>query len=174
MRHIRQRDTAPELALRRVLHADGIRFRVCPSDLPGRPDLANKRRRWAVFVHGCFWHGHEGCPKATVPKTNAAFWVEKLNGNRARDERKQHALEELGYLVLTVWECELRDPAGLSRLTRTLARRKPLKIGKAGRDEPAAGRQPTALGRRRRRVRAQKAGTRFSRTTTNKTVARLV
>jgi DNA mismatch endonuclease (patch repair protein) len=124
MQRVRQRDTAPELALRSVLHAHGIRFRVCQRDLPGRPDLVNKRRRWAVFVHGCFWHGHAGCSKATLPKTNTAFWVAKIAANQARDERKNRALEELGYLVLTVWQCELDDPRRISRIVRALAKRR--------------------------------------------------
>lgn len=125
MRRVRQRDTAPELALRRAIHAHGLRYRICPRDLPGRPDLANKRRHWAVFVHGCFWHAHEGCPKATVPKTNTAFWTTKLAANRARDERKKAALEKLGYTVFIVWQCEIAEPRIISRLISVLTGKSP-------------------------------------------------
>jgi DNA mismatch endonuclease (patch repair protein) len=87
-------------------------------NLPGRPDIANKTSRWAIFVHGCFWHGHEGCVLFTRPKTNRKFWDEKVRANRARDRRKERALADLGFRVLTVWQCELRERA---RLTRRLA-----------------------------------------------------
>ena len=121
MKGIRQRDTAPEMRIRQLLHRAGIRFRACPSDLPGRPDIANKTRYWAVFVHGCFWHGHRGCHLASVPKSNTAFWEGKLAANRARDQRKVQELRKLGYKVATVWQCELDNPTLLARLLRTCA-----------------------------------------------------
>jgi DNA mismatch endonuclease (patch repair protein) len=107
MKAIRQRDTAPELALRKALHAQGIRFRACPKDLPGRPDIANKSRRWAIFVHGCFWHGHRGCKLARLPRTNRDWWEAKIGANRKRDAKKVRAMRALGYRVETVWQCEL-------------------------------------------------------------------
>ena len=119
MKAIRQRGTEPELRVRRLLSCAGLHYRICPADLPGRPDLANKSMRWALFVHGCFWHAHPNCRLATVPKTNRAFWVEKLTANRARDATKAQALRKLGYKVVTVWQCELDDP----RLPQTLPRR---------------------------------------------------
>jgi DNA mismatch endonuclease (patch repair protein) len=119
MKAVRQSGTAPELRVRRLLTNAGLRYRICPDDLPGRPDLANKSRHWALFVHGCFWHAHPNCRLATVPKTNRAFWIEKLTANRARDATKARALRKLGYKVVTVWQCELDDP----KLPQTLPRR---------------------------------------------------
>ena len=103
---IRQHGTKPELAVRRVLYDLGLRYRVNNRDLPGSPDVANRKKKWAVFVHGCFWHAHEGCAKATVPKRNREFWLEKFQANRERDARAVGLLEQRGYRVITVWECE--------------------------------------------------------------------
>jgi DNA mismatch endonuclease (patch repair protein) len=107
MRRQRQKDTQPEILVRRALHRLGHRFRVQNRDLPGSPDAANRKRRWAVFVHGCYWHAHEGCPRHTIPKRNRAFWLEKFRANRARDERAAAELREQGYRVFTIWECEV-------------------------------------------------------------------
>src|SRR5438045_3715628 len=85
MKRVRQRDTAPEIALRKWLWRQGYRFRVHNRRLPGTPDLSNTSKRWAIFVNGCFWHGHEGCARATVPKRNREFWVAKIAANQARD-----------------------------------------------------------------------------------------
>nr|WP_317987226.1 very short patch repair endonuclease [Stigmatella hybrida] len=115
MKAVRRRDTRPEVEVRRLLWKAGVRFRLCPRDLPGTPDIVNKRARWAVFVHGCFWHGHRNCKLATVPKSNSAFWKSKLAGNRSRDARKALALRRLGYRVIVVWQCALRDPEALVR-----------------------------------------------------------
>ncbi len=115
MKAVRRRDTKPEVEVRRLLWNAGARFRLCPRDLPGSPDIANKRARWAVFVHGCFWHGHRNCKLAAVPKSNSAFWEAKLDVNRQRDALKVPELRRLGYRVLVVWLCALRDPAALVR-----------------------------------------------------------
>lgn len=109
MRRQRQKDTKPEILVRRALHRLGRRFRVDNRDLPGSPDIANRKRRWAVFVHGCYWHAHEGCPRHTIPRRNREFWEEKFRANRARDERAVAALERNGYRVVTIWECESAD-----------------------------------------------------------------
>lgn len=123
MKAVRRRDTKPEVVARSILWNAGARFRLCPSDLPGTPDIANKRARWVVFVHGCFWHGHRNCPLATMPKSNRAFWEEKLAANRRRDARKATALRRLGYRVLVLWQCELRDSeAVLRRFSRVCLR----------------------------------------------------
>jgi len=119
MKKVRQRDTSAEVAVRRLLHGVGARFRINVRGLPGTPDIVNKSRKKAVFVHGCFWHYHEDCPRGRIPKNNRDFWIEKLEGNRARDQRKRGDLEDLGYNVCTVWECELTDE---DRLRRKLAR----------------------------------------------------
>jgi DNA mismatch endonuclease (patch repair protein) len=121
MKRVRQTDTWPELAVRRALHAAGLRFRVCPKDLPGRPDIANKSGRWAIFVHGCYWHGHRGCSLATVPKTNTEFWLAKLRDNRQRDARKEAHLRELGFLVFVVWQCQVDDRALLTHVIRRIS-----------------------------------------------------
>ncbi|HEY8380773.1 MAG TPA: very short patch repair endonuclease [Microvirga sp.] len=122
MRKVRQKNTAPELLLRRLLHAKGWRYRLHSKDLPGRPDIVFRGKRLAIFVHGCFWHGHLGCNKATVPKTRTDFWLAKIEANRARDLKAEEALKELGWRVAVVWQCELREPDKvLARLERMLA-----------------------------------------------------
>jgi DNA mismatch endonuclease, patch repair protein len=116
MGRIRSRDTAPEIRTRAAVHARGLRFRVNVSDLPGKPDLANKSKRWAIFVHGCFWHSHEKCRLASKPRSNAGYWVEKLARNKARDAAYELALRQLGFDVLTVWECDTRDDGRLRQV----------------------------------------------------------
>jgi len=102
---IRQHGTAAELTVRRIAHRLGLRFRVQNRDLAGSPDLANRRRHWAVFVHGCYWHRHSGCYRTTTPKRNSAFWNDKFATNVARDARVQRQLEDQGYAVVVIWEC---------------------------------------------------------------------
>ena len=109
MKRQKRADTRPELVVRRIVHRTGARFRVGNKELPGSPDLANRRRRWAIFVHGCYWHHHEGCSRATIPRANREFWVAKFAANRARDARKREELIDLGFRVMTVWECETRQ-----------------------------------------------------------------
>jgi len=115
---IAQKDTRPERIVRKLLHGMGIRFRVNCRDLPGAPDIANRKRRWAIFVHGCFWHRHPGCRAATTPKRNKEFWLEKFRRNVERDLLATRALEEAGYRVVVVWECETRGD--LSALAQRL------------------------------------------------------
>lgn len=119
MAAIRGKNTAPELAVHRILHAMGLRFRLHRKDLPGRPDIVLPRHRTVVFVHGCFWHRHEGCRYTTTPKTRLAFWHAKFDENVARDHRNRIALEEMGWRVLVVWECELRDAEALHDRMKT-------------------------------------------------------
>lgn len=109
MAGIRGQDTAPELAVRRVAHRMGLRFRLHRKNLPGRPDLVFPKHRLVVFVHGCFWHQHKGCHYAYMPKSRTEFWSEKFAQNLARDKRQERALRDLGWQVLVVWECETRD-----------------------------------------------------------------
>ena len=121
---IRQRGTGAELLVRRVLHALGHRFRVENRDLPGSPDIANRKRQWAVFVHGCFWHRHGGCRRATTPKRNRDFWLAKFAANVKRDARVQAVLRELGWRVVVVWECEIEEnPRAVGRRIATKLRR---------------------------------------------------
>lgn len=105
---IRQRDTSAELAVQKLVRSLGHHFRTSNRDLPGSPDLANRSRRWAIFVHGCFWHRHRGCPRTTTPKRNREFWRSKFAANLARDRRVTSLLVASGYTVLIVWECETR------------------------------------------------------------------
>lgn len=107
MSRIRGKDTQPELALRKVLHALGLRYRLHGRGLPGRPDLVFPRFKAVVFVHGCFWHRHPGCKIATTPKSNTPFWLDKFRRTVARDLRTTEALHALGWRVFVAWECEL-------------------------------------------------------------------
>ena len=107
MSRVRTEDTPPELAVRRLLHQMGYRYTVDNDDLPGTPDIANRTRKWAVFVHGCYWHHHEGCDRASIPKKNRDYWEEKFAKNKERDRRVKSELEEQGYVVPVVWECEV-------------------------------------------------------------------
>lgn len=106
MRRVRRVGTGAELIVRRWLREHAVVYRIAPSSLPGRPDLANRHRGFAIFVHGCFWHGHEGCKRFTRPRRNAEWWAAKVRANRERDARKRAALEALGLEVVEVWECE--------------------------------------------------------------------
>ena len=115
MAGIRGKDTRPEIMVRRVAHRMGLRFRLHRKDLPGRPDLVFVRHRLAVFVHGCFWHHHQGCKYAHIPKSRVSFWKEKFAQNAARDDRNAKALQDLGWRVLTIWECETHKEDDIRR-----------------------------------------------------------
>ena len=108
MRAVRQRNTKPEIELRKLLHSRGWRFRLHGKGLPGSPDIVFSKRRKAIFVHGCFWHGHD-CSKGRLPKTRREFWAAKMEDNRARDARVVQGLEQEGWGVLTVWQCEMKE-----------------------------------------------------------------
>lgn len=108
MASIRGRDTKPELMVRQYLHGCGFRYRLHVRELPGRPDLVLPKWKAAVFVHGCFWHGHEGCRYFRVPATRTDFWVAKIRGNAERDARAEAALIGAGWRVIVLWECALR------------------------------------------------------------------
>lgn len=109
-------NTAPEVAVRRYLHAAGLRFRLHDKRLPGRPDIVLPGHRIAIFVHGCFWHRHPGCRYATTPASNVTFWQDKFKSNVRRDKAKTELLERQGWTVLVVWECETGDVDRLDRL----------------------------------------------------------
>lgn len=108
MSRIRSRDTAPELEVRRRLHAAGFRFRLHRSDLPGRPDIVLPRHKTAVFVNGCFWHGHD-CRDGHLPSSNREYWANKIDRNMRRDQRNYKAMVELGWNVVVIWECHLDE-----------------------------------------------------------------
>ena len=115
MSRVRQSGTAAELAVRKIVDGCGVNFQTEATDLPGTPDLVNRERRWVIFVNGCFWHAHENCPRGTLPKRNRAFWEQKFADNRRRDEKNVENLEKMGYSVLVVWECELKDETKLGK-----------------------------------------------------------
>ena len=117
---VKQARTAPEEVVAVQLRALGIAYRRNVRDLPGSPDFANKRRRFAIFVNGCFWHHHRGCRRATIPKNNRDFWTEKFAANRRRDAANIRALRRAGYRVIVIWECAATDARGrLQRLLET-------------------------------------------------------
>jgi DNA mismatch endonuclease (patch repair protein) len=108
MSQIKGKDTKPELLVRKYLHAHGLRYRLHSTGLPGKPDIVLPKYKTVVFVHGCFWHRHEGCRYFVVPKTRTEFWMNKIGRNVANDEKQRAALEAAGWRVLTIWECELK------------------------------------------------------------------
>jgi DNA mismatch endonuclease (patch repair protein) len=114
MGRITGRDTVPEVAVRRFLHARGYRFRLHRKDLPGRPDIVLAKYRTAVQVHGCFWHGH-GCKDGRRPSSNSSYWNQKLDRNLRRDRRNARKLRQLGWRQIVVWECQVTDEARLER-----------------------------------------------------------
>lgn len=107
MSRIRSKNTRPELVVRKIVHALGFRYRLHHKLLPGKPDLVFPARRKVIFVHGCFWHGHT-CILASKPKSNVAFWVAKITGNRTRDAKHRRTLRKLGWRSLVMWECDTR------------------------------------------------------------------
>ena len=109
MSRVKSKGMKPEMLVRRLLHRLGYRYRLHRADLPGRPDLVFSSRRKVIFVNGCFWHNHANCSKVRIPATNRDYWVSKLERNQARDERNLVLLEQMGWVVMTVWECELPD-----------------------------------------------------------------
>jgi DNA mismatch endonuclease (patch repair protein) len=114
MRRVKGRDTTPERTVRRLLTALGARYRLHRKDLPGNPDIVMPGRKLAVFVHGCFWHGHDCARGARVPRQNRDYWTAKVARNVARDQRTREALTGAGWRVETIWECELKDEAAVS------------------------------------------------------------
>jgi len=127
MARVKSRDTQPELLLRRLLTRLGARYRLHRKDLPGSPDVAMPGRRLAIFVHGCFWHGHDCARGARVPKANRDYWLAKVARNVARDGRNRSDLAAAGWRVETVWECEMKDQAALQeRLAGLLRETAPL------------------------------------------------
>jgi DNA mismatch endonuclease (patch repair protein) len=121
MSRVRGKDTSPEMRVRRAAHALGLRFRLHRKELPGRPDLIFPKHRVALFVHGCFWHRHPGCAKASTPKSRTDFWQAKFDANVARDARVATELEALSWRVATIWECETKRDEKLDAALRTIA-----------------------------------------------------
>lgn len=120
MSRIRGSNTKPEVRVRSLLHRLGYRFRLHRRDLPGTPDIVLPRHRAVVFVHGCFWHRHPGCKRTTMPKKNREVWEQKFERNVERDQRASTQLQALGWNVVTVWECELKDDEALAARLRSV------------------------------------------------------
>ena len=115
MRRIKNKDMKPELEVRRLIFSLGFRYRIHKKDLPGRPDIVLPKHKAIIFVHGCFWHQHskQGCSDAKVPETNIEYWMAKLERNRERDKKNRADLIKMGWRVLILWECEIKDKAKL-------------------------------------------------------------
>ncbi len=122
MARVRSKDTTPEMKLRRALYAAGLRYRLHARELPGKPDIVFRSAKVAIFVHGCFWHQHDGCSRARMPSTRQDYWVPKLEGNAARDEQNQSALQAEGWTVLTLWECETKKGEAIATFVAKVER----------------------------------------------------
>jgi len=108
MSRIRSKDTKPEMLVRRFLHKNGFRYRLHVKTLPGKPDIVLPKYKTVIFIHGCFWHGHEGCKYYVVPKTRTEWWLNKIGGNIANDNNAKAILQNAGWDIITIWECELK------------------------------------------------------------------
>jgi DNA mismatch endonuclease, patch repair protein len=108
MSQIKGKNTKPEMLVRKFLHANGFRYRLHVKDLPGKPDIVLPKYKTVIFVHGCFWHGHEGCRYFVVPKTRTEWWLKKINSNISNDNKALTALQKKGWKIITLWECELK------------------------------------------------------------------
>jgi DNA mismatch endonuclease (patch repair protein) len=123
MSRIRSKDTKPEMLVRRFLHKNGFRYRLHVKKLPGKPDIVLPKYKTVIFIHGCFWHGHEGCKYYVVPKTRTEWWLNKINGNINNDSAAENNLRTAGWKIIKIWECELKNSsseATLSHLSDTL------------------------------------------------------
>lgn len=130
MSRIRSKNTKPEILIRKFLHAEGFRFRIHVRDLPGKPDIVLKKYRTAIFVQGCFWHGHQGCRYFVMPKTKTEWWASKIDRNRHNDQLSIEKLRAMGWKVLEVWECGLKKTAAGQTLETLAAQIDPDRIPK--------------------------------------------
>lgn len=122
MSRIKGKDTKPEMIVRRFLHANGFRYRLHVKNLPGRPDIVLPKYRTAIFVHGCFWHGHQHCRYFVIPKTRTDWWLNKIYRNIANDQKSIKALKKEGWKIITLWECQLK-PVLLQKTLTSLLRK---------------------------------------------------
>ena len=118
MSRIKGKNTKPEMLVRKFLHAKGFRYKLHDKTLPGKPDLVLPKYKTAIFIHGCFWHGHAGCSYYVVPKTRTEWWLNKINGNIANDQKAILTLENAGWKIITIWECALKT----NKISETLAK----------------------------------------------------
>ena len=122
MSKIQSKDTKPEMMVRKFLHNHGFRYRLHVKDLPGKPDIVLPKYRTVIFVHGCFWHGHEGCKYYVVPKTKTAWWLEKITKNKGNDEVSNLAIRNKGWKIIEIWECDLKKDKTTETLSQLLTR----------------------------------------------------
>lgn len=115
MSKVRAKNTKPEIIVRKLLHNNGFRFSLHRKDLPGKPDICLRKYKTVIFVHGCFWHDHKNCANARMPKSNQDYWVPKIKRNAERDNKHKADLKKMGWNVMTVWECELKNQDKLAR-----------------------------------------------------------
>lgn len=123
MSRIKGKDTKPEMLVRKFLHAQGFRYKLHVKTLPGKPDIVLPKYKTVIFIHGCFWHGHERCKYYVIPKTRTEWWLNKINSNTANDKRAGKALKKEGWEIITLWECQLKPKTlekTLSKLLKNL------------------------------------------------------
>lgn len=120
MSKIKSKDTKPELLVRKFLHKHGFRYRLHVKDLPGKPDIVLPKYKTVIFVHGCFWHGHENCKYYVIPKTRTEWWLNKINGNKSKDNVAEEQLLRKGWSVINIWECQLKNQKSLSSLAEVI------------------------------------------------------
>ncbi|MES3016846.1 MAG: DNA mismatch endonuclease Vsr [Bacteroidota bacterium] len=120
MSRIRSKDTKPEMLVRKFLHKNGFRYRLHVKDLPGKPDIVLPKYKTVIFVHGCFWHGHEGCKYYVVPKTRSEWWVEKIGKNKSNDIKAENALSSTGWKIINIWECDIKSEKAFNRASHQL------------------------------------------------------
>lgn len=138
MQAVKSKNTKPEMTVRRLTHTMGYRYRLHRKELPGKPDLVFPSRRKVIFVHGCFWHGHDCRRGARTPKTNRDYWQAKIGRNKARDEKSRTSLSAAQWDVLTIWECEIKEPSVLKRRIARFLNRAAISPGSACRNRPSA------------------------------------
>jgi len=120
MSRIRSKNTKPEMIVRKMLHKHGIRYRLHACDLPGKPDLSNKEKKFAIFVNGCFWHQHKGCKRASIPKSNTEYWIPKLKKNINRLKENLEELDNMGFTTAVIWECEVNKTLTYNKLVEKI------------------------------------------------------
>lgn len=118
MSQIKGKNTKPEMQVRSVLHSLGYRYRLHKKDLPGKPDIVLTKYKTIIFVNGCFWHGHSGCKRSNIPKSNVEYWSKKIAGNISRFQDSANKLQNLGWKVFVIWECETKDPILLEQIIK--------------------------------------------------------
>lgn len=131
MKQIKSKNTKPELLVRKYLFKNGYRYRIHRKDIIGNPDICFIKYKIAIFINGCFWHGHSNCKKATIPKTNTSFWRSKINNNKNRDIENKNCLENSGWSIITIWTCELNKKKANDTLNKLLEQIDKIKCNKA-------------------------------------------